>query len=148
MDNNFEDIFFKRNGRLNRLRYLKRNLAIFGINFLLILVGTILLLGEYEDTNSTFEIYVTICGLLMLYPRYCLDVRRLQDLDGDTDWAKWIAGMGALAIIDPERLVAGSGLIGLLGIFVVLAYVGISLYLVFAPGTKGDNKYGADPLAK
>ena len=138
-DKTIVEMFFKQNGRLNRLRYFKRSLVVGVIESLLIVLGAVILLEPWEDTNSAFEGYSIICGLIALYPEFCLNVRRLQDLDKGKDMAYWFAGAGALTVI-------GSSLESGKGAIVALMYLGCALYLTFAEGTKGENQYGSDPL--
>ena len=99
-------------------------------------------LKPWELTNSTYEGFTILCGLVALYPEFCLNSRRLEDLDKPPQMAYWLAGVGAIAVISSTSFESGKGAI--LG----LIYLVAALYLLFAEGTRGDNQYGPDPLGR
>ena len=142
-DNTFAEMFLKRDGRLNRLRYFKRSLVLALINMVAIILCGVVFLAEWEETNDTFEIVTSIIALLFVYPDYCLNVRRLQDIDGDMRIAY---GMAAVSVFFALFSDFASESVSVAQGLLALVYIGIGFYLLLAPGTKGDNRYGADPL--
>ena len=139
-DATVNDMFFKMNGRLNRLPYFKRILVLFLVELVLYILGSVVLLEPWEESNSTRDGFKTVCGLIALYPELCLNVRRLQDLDKGKDWAYWIAGVGAIASMSSNFFDTTKGAV------LAVVYLGITVYLMLAEGTKGENQYGPDPL--
>jgi len=127
IDNGIKENFFRWDGRLNRLRFLKRLLALFGISIVLyILMGILVLLSGgaamQPDENTFMGIYgvFTLLCIPITVSSYMLMIRRLHD-------------------------------IGLSGFFILLAFIpivsiGFLLYVLFKMGIEGDNVYGADPL--
>ena len=127
IDNGIKENFFRWDGRLNRLRFLKRLLALFGISIVLyILMGILVLLSGgaamQPDENTFTGIYgfFTLLCIPITVSSYMLMIRRLHD-------------------------------VGLSGYFILLAFIpfvslGLLLYLLCKHGTEGDNAYGADPL--
>lgn len=75
---------------------------------------------------TTYINHDNFTGIILLILRISLSVRRLHDLDKPG----WFLLIQALFFIPGINLI--------LFIF--------NLYLLFAPGTKGANKYGDDPL--
>ena len=135
-------MFLKRTGRLNRLRYFKRSLVIGIVNVVLVMIGEAIFLDQWELTNSAYEGFTILCGLVTLYPEFCLDCRRLEDLDKPPQMAYWLAGVGAIVVISSTSFELGKGAI------IGLIYLVATLYLLFAEGTRGDNQYGPDPLGR
>ena len=127
IDNGIKENFFRWDGRLNRLRFLKRLLALTGIGIGLYILMGILLVTSTDtlmrpDENTVMGIYglFTLLSIPITVSSYMLMIRRLHD-------------------------------IGLSGFFVLFALVpivslGFLLYILFKMGTAGDNAYGADPL--
>ncbi len=124
----FQDIFTLngRWNRLNRLRYFLYSLLV----VVLILVFAIAfgvalgLAGVAEEDlaegGSLFLVTQILFGGFGMWTSICLGVKRLHDLD-KTGWLWLIL------------------LIPLLGII-------FWFYLLFAPGTRGENRFGSDPL--
>lgn len=121
LDVSFVDHFFKRTGRINRLRYFKRVLLLSVLELLL------------------FEINPYL-GYITIYPTYCLNVRRLQDLNKGPEIAYGIVAITILSLV--MSIIE----VGFMALVTLLVDISLSLYLLFAAGTVGANKYGADPL--
>lgn len=148
-DDTMQKTFLSMKGRLNRLRYFKRTLALSLLSTLLcMIIDAALYDGEFVES---------ILVLAFLYPQYCLDVRRLMDMDKESGLAKCKLGIGILgglfmcvygweAFTAPKAYGVDARVIGIMGV-AWLVGVAISLYLLFAGGTEGKNKYGPDPLA-
>ena len=117
----FNEIFTT-DGRLNRLRYLKYMviLALIGIGgtFVTSCMATFLT-GSHE--SSLVTIVTGIWGIVATVGNVMLVIRRLHDLDK-------------------------SGWFALITIIPVVGFI-FSIYLFFAPGTVGYNRFGADPLS-
>ena len=140
-DETFADMFLKREGRLNRLRYFKRSLV---YGFAVCILNAILI-DIFDDE------LLAIINIATLYVAYTLDVRRLQDLNRDSTFA-WIVivgnvlanivGMGVNEYSSDADAIGGGILLCIIGILILP----LQLYMLFAEGTHGVNRYGADPL--
>ena len=120
-DRSIAEMFLTTNGRLNRLRYFKRILMVGVIATILAFAIVAATMTPSGDNISTagYVLFAVMC-LVFAVPQFMLMIRRLHDLDKD-------------------------------GLFVLLTLVPaintlFALYLLFAPGTRGANKYGSDPL--
>lgn len=145
----FKDMFTLsgRWGRLNRLRY-------FGYGFLANLIFTVIVFGlfmavmgggmnmDFTSLGSAFLIVIPLY-LVLFWVAICLMVKRLHDLN-QSGW--WILALFGYAF--------GSGFIsGMLGVdndpisslAISLPSIAFALWLLFWPGTSGDNQYGPDP---
>lgn len=118
--------FFQWNGRLNRLRYIKRGFAIAGVAFAFYIIAGILAIASSDNADALTGALIAIYGIFFLLclpltvSSYMLMIRRLHDLDL-------------------------SGFFCLLS-FVPFVNLGLSIYLLAKKGTDGDNAYGPDPL--
>ena len=121
-------------------------------------------LGLYDEVSQT-GVFETIIGLLSIWPSIAVAIRRFHDRNMTGWWyliltlAMIVALIGGAVIggllsgVDLTNLdsmtemqmisVFWPGLIGML-------LVGIYWFVIqlVLPGTKGDNKYGPDPLEK
>ena len=118
--------FFQWNGRLNRLRYIKRGFAIAGVCLVFyLLVGILAVLGSDNPDEMTgaiialYGFFLLLC-LPLTVSNYMLMIRRLHDLD--------LSGFFCLLSLIP------------------LINVGFSIYLLAKKGTPGENTYDPDPL--
>ena len=109
--------FFRYDNRLNRKRYIKRGLVVFGIYLLaaLVLGG----LGAVIDPTLG-SLMVLLTSLAVMVPSYMLLIRRLHDLDRPGWWA--------------------------VGGIIPMVNMALSIYALCIPGTVGPNQYGPDPL--
>ena len=111
---------FTTDGRLNRLRYLKYALA-FGffmglVTFVLVFVAA-LITGENSTLVRAVQVLTTLAGAI---GGWALGIRRLHDLNKPAWW--------------------------LIGLLIPIVNIILSFYLLLAPGTRGYNQYGPDPL--
>ena len=137
--------FFRRDGRLNRWRYFKRLLVITFVMTVIITVNFIMdtnALGQLSHTGDTIFKVVSLASLI---PIFCLTVRRLHDIGHDEKIAYIFVALSAVSILltDSTTLAKPTIFQYVLG----FATSVINLYCLFRPGTRGANKYGADPLA-
>lgn len=141
-DYNALDIIFGTTGRLNRLRYLKRCLVVALFELVLLGLAYMLFSNEWGLLSSFGSIVVTFLLVAGQVPYYCLNVRRLHDLNKDETLAYILLGLGIVGAISSSDMFSMSA-------FETVAYsveTIAGLYLLFFPGTHGENKYGADPL--
>ena len=120
-DRSIAEMFLTTNGRLNRLRYFKRVLV---LGVLMMIFSTAIVMATMtpsgDDISTAGYVLFAVMCLVFAVPQFMLMIRRLHDLDKD-------------------------------GLFVLLTLIPavnsiFALYLLFAPGTRGANKYGADPI--
>ena len=136
IDRGIKQNFCRWQGRLNRKRYIKRMLALWIPGSIICLAAFIAaaaaVLGGNADIAHLNEDQlrqlsyllqgVSLVLLPFLIPSYMLMIRRLHDLG--------LSGYFALVSLIP------------------LINLGLTLYLIFAEGTRGANAYGSDPLAR
>lgn len=147
------ETFLRRDGRLNRWRYFKRTILAGLIEVLavaaLVFVLAILFPNEPELTAKILLLPVT---LLNYYLTYGLIIRRCHDLRENSLLHSFISKDDTSIA---KFIIIGSVISGILEIFefseimqnFIDITVGIvSIYLIFAPGEIGTNKYGEDPL--
>lgn len=120
--------------RLNRLRYFKRGLC---IN----IAYTLLEMFVPKNLSTEAVVALIVAIILLISVQYSLDVRRLKDLGKGEGLASFRRGSVVVGYIHlfwwyNEVIVVLSNIVGCL----------IGLYLLFAPGDKGPNQYGPDPL--
>ncbi len=139
-DTTIKEMFWTGESRLNRLRFLKRNLALAGFVFITFFAIYLALGITSEFSEMTDELLLQHPAILLSTAflqiftaviSYKLDVRRLKDI-----------GKGKLLAV--INLIIG--LVGAGFYIISVISVAISLYLLFAPGAKGPNMYGPDPL--
>ncbi|MCR5834085.1 MAG: DUF805 domain-containing protein [Selenomonadaceae bacterium] len=144
-DVGFKENFLKREGRLNRWRYFKRSIAFGMMFFLVILIVVIAMIFINPSENfSSFEavVFKIIC-IAALYPIFCLMVRRLHDIDENEKIAYISIALSIASIILTDLNAQEKSLYA--SILSLMNSV-INIYVLLCPGTKGDNKYGSDPL--
>ena len=114
---------FTTEGRLNRLRYFKYMVIlalVAGISTFVMSCMATFLTGDHESV--LVSMVMTFWGIVGSVGNIMMIIRRLHDLDK--------SGWFVLVVMIP--------VIGLI----------FSIYLFFAPGTVGYNRYGADRLAE
>lgn len=155
-DDTFHDIFFKKEGRLNRKRFIKRILL---EDILMVLVAMIFFVALEETRGEYFA--AGIAGIIVLVIDtvlcYNLIIRRCHDLSSKSYWAKKIADDDEIM----AKFYAAFNVLIIFGVIYVLMsgkdisamkftnYAGAwILYLWIAKGEIGANKFGADPLGE
>lgn len=111
--------FWPPKGRLGRLRYVAYGLALWmGVSFL---VGGVVgvLAASRSNGGEFFALLPTILGVGIIALTFPLTIQRLHDLN----WNGWLSVL----------------------MFVPFLNMIFGLILVFVPGTKGANRYGAPP---
>ena len=138
------ETFLSMEGRLGRFSYFKWLLILDVASILLCVIVESLLLKEWETTNTPCSIIELMINLSILYPTYCLTVRRIKDMDKSLSIANWYVLIGGIYTIglninDYFAFSLDGKVLG----FVFLIY---SLYLIFTPGTSGENQHGEEPM--
>lgn len=144
-DKTMQEMFLKTTGRLNRLRYFKRGLVVLLASLVVGIPALMIFSDEWGNLTSFGNLISVIINLATFIPMYCLAVRRLHDLDKDETLAKISLGLGVVGIIMGMSNDDFSSMSAVEMIVYGIDSV-ICLYILFAPGTKGENKYGPDPL--
>ena len=137
--------FFRRDGRLNRWRYFKRNLVIFFVAMIILLGIIIVDVNALGHLSSFGNNAVKFFSAAVQVPIFCLMVRRLHDMNKNETLAYVAIGLslaGTLFQGNDFLVTEPSTLENLLN--VVSGF--INLYILLCPGTHGVNQYGADPL--
>ena len=117
-DKGLIEMFLTWHKRLNRLRYLKRALALVAVETILAMVIGFATMDFAANDLSTTGYVLMFIAFAPLH--YMLIIRRLHDFNK----TGWFALIMLIPVVNT--------------IF--------SLYLLFAPGTIGSNDYGADPI--
>ena len=112
-----EPSLFSFNGRIKRTKFWLIYIPIWLIGF--VLWSAFDEADEANDASEFLLIIVVFISLLLVWVQFATYVKRLHDLDKD--------GLYAL-----------TGLIPLINLLLIL-------YLGFAPGNTGANKYGKEP---
>lgn len=155
-DKGFVENFLKRDGRLNRWRYFKRLVALFLISELVLIVaGTIVMIifyvlmpdASFWNNDAELKNYAIIFAqgvcFLMTPAYFCLMVRRLHDLNKGEAIAYWLTAVSCANILGLDL---GQREDSILETILQIINLGFTIYLLFFRGTKGNNRYGSDPL--
>lgn len=142
-----EAMFLKRTGRLNRLRFIQRILALAFAEFIGIFIIVGVFVNDYGMISNFGNLLMTFLVIAGLVPEYCLMVRRLYDLNQNDMLAKVSVGLSVFVLIysltkNPFDQFETSDVEVIIG----LAQFAFIMYLCCAPGVKGSNQYGPDPL--
>ena len=123
-DSGLRSMFFRWDNRLNRKRFILRNLALAAIYVPLFFVTVFLATGiltKNENIIPAANFLLVFLYVLLICSSVMLMMRRLHDLDRPG----WFC-------------------IGMLIPFINMVLL---VYLFFFKGTQGPNQYGPDPLA-
>jgi uncharacterized membrane protein YhaH (DUF805 family) len=144
-------------GRSRRMEYWMFALFLFVMwivlfGLFMVLAGSALLsaaggspTGVFAAGGTAMVLGLVICvvWLALLIPSIAVGVRRLHDTDR-SGW--WLGGYFLLAVVaNVMRSSTGSAGLGALLSIVTLVYAIALLVFMCLDGTKGPNKYGADP---
>ena len=148
-DKGLSEMFFKTRGRLNRWRYFKRRLVLGIALTMLLTLGWRLLGYEYGQVSTSATVYNAIITLIFVVPTYCLNVRRLQDMNRGKFLAVVYAILTAvMAFLDFNVLeLYQQNVLSFAVLLMAFFSLAISLYMVIAPGTRGKNSYGPSPIS-
>ena len=144
--------------RLNRWRYFKRDFCVLFVSGLI----NMLIFDMFSDALGNLTtigngVFFVITCIVLIF-EYNLDIRRLKDLGRGPLLAKINFFIGfAQAQLQVRHNMDFFDLMGratygnhdvllLVFIAILLVWTGIILYLMFAPGDRGPNQYGPDPL--
>ena len=143
-DKGLYENFLRRDGRLNRWRYFKRTTLVAVVEMVIAIVFFIMDMNALGQLSSSGETVFKLLLAVGQIPFLCLMIRRLHDCDKDEKLAYVSLVLNALIIVvtDYKTLAEPSSFENAVTIFAGL----IGLYVLFCPGTKGDNQYGEDPL--
>lgn len=129
---NLKSMYLSDKGRLARLPYFLYALGLVVVMFvaIFILVPILGLIGGL------------VAYLIFIYPFYCLMAKRLQDFDKPGKWAWGVIAVGLLGSVLSlsEPMMTIGSLVSLLQLI-------LGLIILFMPGTKGSNQYGAEPAS-
>lgn len=79
-DRGITENFFKKDGRLNRKRYIKRYIAINLLRAILVLFLLTVLSDEYGNMSMLNNILLTLVIGVIIYSNFCINLRREQDI--------------------------------------------------------------------
>ena len=147
---NLQEMFLSTNGRLNRMRYFKRSLAVFALE--LILVAVIIMVfgdawGNLSSTGTTLLFAVIVASLA---PQFCLSVRRIKDIGRLPAWKFTETNINIFAGIYIAFCFLSSEAANILGIHStnrILPMLAMFIWMQLRPGVVGPNEFGEDPLA-
>jgi len=134
-------------GRINRLRYLTNNILLFIVAAIYGIIAAILLGLIWTVTGLPEFIFEILAGIVLmpvLYVTYAITVKRLQDMnwgDGWTTYLQIFTAIVALWLLTP----VGSSVEYALDWITTIMGIPFVVCL-FAPGEKGPNRFGPDPL--
>lgn len=154
-DETFQDLFFKSEGRLNRLRFFKRTLLTELLAFLVAMILYFILVDAHGEDFS-IGAGIIAANALDLVLVYNLIIRRSHDLHSQSFWSKKISEDDAIiakfyAVLSVIYILAMCYALSVgkdLGGIGPMAQSGLLLYLCCVKGEVGENKFGADPLGQ
>lgn len=144
-DSGIVENFFRRDGRLNRLRYFKRNVVLFVVELIILTVITTVGTNDLDEFSQGSLIVFKVVSIAVMIPFCCLMIRRLHDLDMSETLAYVFFALIVVSILMDGKDMLKTEPTFLENALNTVNFI-ISLYVLFWPGTNGDNRYGADPL--
>ena len=132
----FTQALFSFEGRINRLAYFGYGAAL----VLIMAVGVAVCASTLNTDAVALGVVVGAASFIMFcWGGYALAAKRFHDI-GYT--AKYLWACAFVALASTSLATAAPAL----SIILNLINIGASLFLLFTPGEKGSNQYGADPL--
>ena len=135
--------FLTTTGRVNRLTFFKRSIALAAINFIVIFFTVFLImLFTMSTTPPSWMnfILIAIMGALLI-PQYCLNAKRLHDFGKDATLAKIFLVINFLTMTYNFNVSVDSEFIILDSAAFIIPWI-FSLYLLFKKGDESSNEYG------
>ena len=143
-DSGIREMFLKSDGRLNRLRFFKRNLAVGLFNMIAMIILAAIFRVDVNDPSFTFLILSAVISVACLVPYYCLCVRRLHDLNKNNILAVVVTITNFISLFFSGDQANVPIILTIASLVSLCVYV----YLFFSDGTHGPNFYGPDPLGR
>lgn len=144
-DSGIVENFFRRDGRLNRLRYFKRNVVLFVVELIILTVITTAGTNDLDEFSQGSLIVFKVVSIAVMIPFCCLMIRRLHDLNMSETLAYVSFALIVVSILMDGKDMLKTEPTLLEDVLNTVNFI-ISLYVLFWPGTNGDNRYGSDPL--
>ena len=134
-------------GRINRLRYLTNTILLL-ITSVIYTIPVAIILGILWAVSGipefVFDFFFGLAMIPIWYCGYAISVKRLQDMNWGDGWTTYLQIYTVLCVIWGMAPI-GSSIEGTLDI--ITGIMGIPLIVcLFAPGEKGPNRFGPDPL--
>jgi uncharacterized membrane protein YhaH (DUF805 family) len=127
-------------GRRGRLSYLLAPLAVYATVVALVVGGVIVAEIGAPIASTALFIAGSVVGLAAFWIGIAVSVQRLHDLNFSGLWILLAVAAGVVQAAAGE--LTGSGGLALVGFVVGLAF---TLWLLFARGTDGPNRFGPPP---
>lgn len=151
-----DSLFFTSEGRINRLSFFLRFIALIVIAFfsalaigffasMFVIIAPILLIFIMSLVAIIFSFVVWMASIFLY-------IRRLHDMNLSGMWVLGyvvlsliIGGVEIAATMDPALAAQAPAVMMIRLVFNIIVIISFLLLLIW-PGTKGPNKYGQDPL--
>lgn len=151
-DVTIQEKFFSTEGRLNRMRYFKRWLAVDLVALVLCGIVTLACSTPWGYLTHTGDIMVNLISIAMIIPNYFLNVRRIKDIGKEENIVTGVATLEVLLTLVQIYCLSdwdwssSKTSTQQFGMSASMIRLGIFVWLQKTAGTVGLNKYGADPL--
>jgi uncharacterized membrane protein YhaH (DUF805 family) len=133
-------LLFSFRGRINRAIYWYGSVGLLAVFAALASIGR-------ENGGILGAPMLTLAGILLvpfLWAALAVNVKRLHDRGKSSWWLLFFFVLPTFLDIAAERL---KGILGLVLLFINVGIAGwVLMELGFAPGTRGPNDYGPDPM--
>lgn len=147
---NLQEMFLSTNGRLNRMRFFKRNLAVVALELILVAVIIAIFGDAWGNLNSTGNTLLFVVIAASLVPQFCLGVRRVKDIGKLPAWKFTETNINIFVGIYIAFCFLSSEAANIIGIHSMNRYLpmfAMFIWMVSRPGVVGPNEFGEDPLA-
>lgn len=138
---------FSFRGRLGRLAYFGYGVLAVVLAGIMMAIGSFLLTTFGRNGQLQAEGFgvaglgiVVVAILMLVINTLALAVKRLHDLDRSGHHLWWIYGIGIA-----ESVMFNAGQTALGGLLTLISF-GAGIWLWFARGTNGDNRFGPSPV--